>query len=233
MADEAKQPKFVGGPLDGETYRGQKREAMIVAPLDALLNPMQEHAEPFAFAMYKLVAAKAGEVYQFLGAQRREHDQLFEIEFLDGPLQGMQHFRQAIHLYDITFAIPLGPGEQPLSEGWDVQAIAEYRRRKVGGVWKMVLEKILGAGVETEQYSDMLAERRRVDELGAYTTEQLIKALVSRQSFVGVIVMEAGEMKPADPTLKEHAVMFLCSPALNPAGAKLFLQGALAALEKK
>ena len=233
MGDEAKQPKFVGGPLDGETFRGQKREAMMVVPLDPHLNPMNERAEPFAFAMYKLVGTKAGEVYQFLGAQRREHEKLFEIEFLDGPMKGVQHFRQAIHLYDITFAIPLGPDDQPLSQGWDVRAIAEYRRKKVGGVWKMALEKILGAGVETEEYSDILAERRRVDELGAYTTEQLIKALVSRPTFVGVIAMAAGEITPADPTKKEYPLMFFGSPSLSPAGVKSFLQSALTSFEKK
>lgn len=233
MNGAAEQPKFVGGPLAGETFRGPKRVAMLVVPLDSHLDPMKERAEPFAFAMYKLVKSKAGEVYQFLGAQRREHEKLFEIEFIDGPMKGMQHFRQAIHLFDIVFAIPLGTGNQPLSEGWDVQAIAEYRRRKVGEDWKMALERIVGAGIETEQYSDMLAENRRIDQLGAYTSEQLIKALMSRQSFLGVIVMVHGETGLGDPIEKEHTLRFLCSPSLDPAGAKIFLQGALTALEKK
>ena len=96
MNAKAKQPRFVGGPLDGETFRGPKREAMIVVPLDPHLNPMKELAEPFAFAMYKLVGSKTGEVYQFLGAQRREHEKLFEIEFIDGPMKGVQQAHRPV-----------------------------------------------------------------------------------------------------------------------------------------
>jgi hypothetical protein len=222
-------PRLIGGPADGLTVSGRSKHTVGI-PLDENLNPLKSKDEPYAFAIYKLNAA--GD-YAFHSAQRKESEKPFSVEFLGGPMEGTRPFAAPIQLYEKTWCLPLDAEHKPLDQGAKVAAVAEYKRKSVDGIWKMEFVRIVDDPKEAENFSDMLAEHQLTQELQTYTTEQLVNQLLSRQGFVGVILMYPGELVGKWHLKKGDTLAIGIGKQLNVDNAKLIISSALESLEKR
>ena len=226
---DEKKTKFIGGPGDGIPVSGGGKEN-IALPLDKNLNQPKTKDETYAYAFYRLTPT--GD-YEFYGAQRKEAEKPFDIEFVDGPMKGIHPFMQAIQLYDNTFRVPLDAEHRPLGQGAIVAAEAEYKRKQIDGVWKMAVVGIVDNPKEVEEVADALAESQLVRELQVYTTEQLVKELLNRQGFAGVIVMLPGDMV-GKWHLKKGSPLFIgMERQMNAEQAKVILRSAFKSLEEE
>ena len=218
--------RLIGGPGDGIVIPdGDKQN--IALPLDKNLNPLKTKDEPYALAIYQLDPTGN---YQFHSAQRKEPEKPFDVEFIGGPMNGIQPFGQAIQLHDNPFCVPLDAKHRPLEQGAKVAAKAEYKRKQIDGVWKMAFVRIIDDPKETEQVADVLAEHQLVRELQIYTTHQLINELLNRQEFVGVILVYPGELVGKWHLEKGASFSVGIGKQLNVDSAKLIISSALESL---
>ena len=223
--------RLVGGPGDGEIIPVEKE--MVGLPLDRNLALLKARAEPYAFAIYRLDRSGDAPVYRFVSAQRKEAEKAFEVEFVDGPMQGVRPFGHAIQLSDMTIRFPLDADHKPVKKGAKVAAIAEYKRRKIDGVWKMALAGIIDSEGEAERSADIIAEKELTRELQIYTSDQLVEELLGRPGFVGVIAMYPGELV-GDWQLEEGSELILgIGKQLNEEKAKVILRSALESLDRR
>ena len=211
--------RMVGGPANGEFAMEQLE--MIAIPLGQNLNRLKDKVEPFAFAIYRLGHKGSQAFYQFLHVQRHpDPNKGFDIEFVDGPLKGIQPFSQAIQFYDSAFRVAFGKDGKPLTKGCAVGGIAEYQRKEIDGVWKMALVRTIDDPREIETLADTIAEHELTRELQAYTTEQLVKELATRPTFFGVVLMFPWEGRI--PKKGDQFAMAIGRP-LTPENAKVVL----------
>ncbi len=110
-------------------------------------------------------------------------------------------------------------------------AIAEYRRKKIDGVWKMAFVRLVESEDKIEQYSDLIAERKFMQELSAYTAEQLIQELLSRPTFAGMILVPPGKLTGDwQPEIKDRFFIGI-GRQLDANAAKALVRHALTSLE--
>ena len=227
----SKKTKLLGGPGDGIFIAGGDKQNFLL-PLDKNLNPLKTKDEPYALALYRL--ATTGN-YEFHTAKRKEAEKPFDVEFIDGPMNGIHPFAQAIQLYDSIFRIPLDAEHRPLEQGAKVAAVAEYKREQINGVWKMAFVRIVDNPKEVENGADVIAEHQLVQELQVYTTEQLVNELLSRQRFFGVILMYPDELVGEGRLEIKKGASFVIGMGkqLNADKAKIILSSAITSLEEQ
>lgn len=231
MAEE-NEVRFVGGPNDGDTYEGSKKSELLAIPLDCNLHVQKENPDDYyALAIYRLQQSEGEEAYVFQGAQRKNPDEPFAVEFIDGPMKGVHPFQQPIQLFEAGFRIPLSQDKQVLKRGSNVAAMAEYRRKLVDGVWKMALENVNENPSVSEFGSDLIAERQRIEELDCYTSDQLVKALTKRPGFKGLVVMIPGEVQQGVPVEAGHDLLIMTGVGVSKQNAITLLRSALTSLD--
>jgi hypothetical protein len=222
--------RLIGGPGDGGQVATTQEH--IVVPLDAHLNLTEERTDPYAVAMYRLEHKGAELFHRFVKAERRpDPAEGFDVEFIDGPMQGVHRYRRAVQLHDAAFQVPLDAEHKLLEKGFKVAATAEYRRRKIDGIWKMTFVGI-AEGEQAERHGDMLAEGEFTKQLEAYTSKQLIQELVRRPTFFGLILYLPDFLPDSSiDTLRQCVMVASIQLQMTSANKKTILSTALKNLE--
>lgn len=150
--------------------------------------------EPFAHAIYRLDHKGSQPLYRYSHVQRHpDPSKSFDVEFVNGPLQGKQTFASAIQFCDNLLRVPVGADGKALTGGGKMVQVAEYGRKEIDGVWKMALLRMIEDPDEIERSADVIAEHQLISKLQSYTSDQLVRELVSRPTFFGLILMFPGE----------------------------------------
>ncbi len=219
----SRKARLIGGPADGETVTADVECTAI--PLDQSLGLLKDKSEPFAWGIYRLEHKGSQAFYRFSHVQRHpDPTKGFDIEFVDGPLQGIQPFAQAIQFFDSVFRVPIGVDGKPLQSGSKVGSVAEYGRKMIDGTWKMALIRTINDPEEIESMADTLAEQALTRNLQSYTSEQLIRELTNRPTFYGLVITFPSEGK--FPQKGDHFALHI-GKSIKPHDAAVILRSAL------
>lgn len=160
---------FIEGPYAGQHVElPQEPPDSIGLGVDEWLNPVpSSQSRPAILAMYRRVGSQAPSAFQFSHMARHDGKQ-FEIQFYDGPLEGLKPSPQPARYWQAELHIPLNKSEEPPESGpVKVDAVAVYHRCERAGTWGYAFKEIVTSGPLIEEVAEELCGqyvRRAMDQ---------------------------------------------------------------------
>lgn len=125
--------EFVGGPCPGARAVPDGMPQHIAVAVDQDIKPTT--GEPFAQSVYERRGDEDSVRYHFLKVVR-SGNKPFEVEFVGGPIAGIQPCAQPVQVVSEAIRVPLTKDHKPFKGEGEPDLLAVYEPRLTDGVWK-------------------------------------------------------------------------------------------------